>query len=144
MTATAVHVAAFACVLGVTFARRPLPGAPPWMLPPLPDRVFQYTHVGAVEGWSLVAEITAAPEHDEDGVGQMPMSNGEFTALLTADPADVAVLDAIEADLASELDWRIASALLWLGADLELEHTLASLADYPGDCALREEVLTHA
>lgn len=139
MTAAAVHVAAFACVLGVTVARRPLPGAPLWMLPPLP--VLKYAYAGAVEGWSPMAEVAAAPDVD---VAPLALTDAEFAAAIASDADVTARLDAIEAELSSELDWRIASALLWLGADLELEHTLASLAEYPGDCALREEVLTHA
>lgn len=148
MTALAVQAAALACVLGgYTIASHPLPGAPLWTLPPLPD--FEpVDYVSTLVGWSPVDEIGAAPAHNDaailDGGGHLPMTTGEFAALLTADPADVDVLDAIEATLRTELDWVIASALLWLGADLETEHTLASLADYPGDTAFREQVLAHA
>lgn len=140
MTGQILQAAAVACVLGgVTFTRRPLPGAPLWMLPPLPPGpVLKY--MGAVEGWSPMAEVAAAPQGD---AAPLALTDAEFAALAT--DADItARLDAIEADLASELDWRITSALLWLDADLETEHDLATLADYQGDCALRERVLTHA
>ena len=80
-----------------------------------------------------------------DGGGHLPMTTGELAKIVADGRATVvADLDAIEAGLHSELDWVVASALLWLGADLETEHTLVSLAGYPGDCALREEVLAHA
>lgn len=136
MTAALIDAFAVGCVVLVLAHRPARPGAPQWMLPPLPDAVFEYR--GAVEGWSPMAAVAAAPEGD-----------GPPLALTTADVAALAVdqdvtdaLDAIEATLSAELDWRIASALLWLGADLEAEHALASLADYPGDHAWREEVLS--
>lgn len=143
MTEVAVHAAALACILGgVVFARRPLPGAALWMLPPLPA-LPALEHVGAVEGWSPKAAVAAAAAAVD--AAPLALTTAEWTALASGPDGDTAAqLDAIEADLRAELEWRIASALLWLGADLELEHTLASLADYPGDCALREEVLAHA
>lgn len=138
MTDQLLQVAALVCVLGgYTVARQPMPAAPLWTLPPLP--VFKY--MGAVEGWSPVAEQAAAPV--DPNAAPLPLTAAEFTALMT-DGDIAAELDAIEAALSSELDWRISSALLWLGADLETEHDLASLADYAGDADLREKVLTHA
>jgi hypothetical protein len=130
MTAIVVNAAALACVLGgYTIARRTPAAAALWTLPPLP--VLQ--HKGATAGWSPIVEQAAAP-CDPDAL--MPqMTTGELVAFLAADHADVAAtLDTIEANLSAELDWVVASALLWLGGDLESEHALVCLADYADTC----------
>lgn len=151
MTALAIQAAALACVLGgYTIAQRPLPAAALWTLPPLPE--WQpVDYVSTLDGWHPTAMV-AAPAVTRsvdadilDGAGHLPMTTAEFAKIVVdGHNADATALDAIEAEMSTELEWIVASALLWLGADLETEHTLASLADYAGDPALREEVLTHA
>lgn len=144
---TAVTAQAFGCVCLLILVDRYRPAIPGTLLY-IPRTFEPADYVSTLTGWSPAAEIAAAAEYDDagilDGGGHLPMTPGEFAAVLAVDPGVAAALDTIEAELRAELDWRIASALLWLGADLETEHTLASLADYDGDPALREKVLSHA
>lgn len=145
MTVIAAQALGCVCLLIVLDRYRP---ERPGTLLYVPRTFEPAVYVSVLTDWSPAAEIAATAGHDDtgilDGAGHLPMTTGEFAALLAPDPDLTGQLDAIEAALRSELDWCIASALLWLGADLEAEHALASLAGYAGDPALREELLAHA
>ncbi len=129
VAAIATQTAAVTWILvALLAAAPPLPTAPLWTRPPNLDRVFEYSGA-SLRGWSPLAEQAAAPELDPLDSPMPALTTPEYVALVETQHAETAAaLDGIESVLRTELDWLVSSALLWLSADLESEHALASLA----------------
>lgn len=137
MTALMLQSAAMACVLcAYTAARRPQPGTPLWMLPPLPVFEYRPRTLGAVESWSPKAEVTAVDQ------GCLPLTTAEYRRI----QADVEAqtcreLDAIEDDFRAGLEWLEATVAVWLDRDAEVDHAYHILSHETIDPALIETVL---